>query len=213
MTQTALRSREGKRINIYKTRPSLSYLSYIAPSSYSHFYYCISTSHSCTMSDNRFKHSDPISIPSSGAGHHRSRSVSFSTASSDDESNSPPLQTPSSSVPAPHIVTAHSPSTSPILSYFFQPQKNHSQVNSHSPTSMFGSMGRGFSARPHEQAILEEDEHEPSLVRHARRLSTSAGWTGGSRFNASAEQTERGAGLLRRLSLGNALVRVCPIHL
>ena len=165
------------------------------------------------MSDNRFKHSDPISIPSSGAGHHRSRSVSFSTASSDDESNSPPLQTPSSSVPAPHIVTAHSPSTSPILSYFFQPQKNHSQVNSHSPTSMFGSMGRGFSARPHEQAILEEDEHEPSLVRHARRLSTSAGWTGGSRFNASTEQTERGAGLLRRLSLGNALVRVCPVHL
>ena len=62
----------------------------------------------------RIRHSEPISIPASG-NHHRARSASYS--SDDDDSNSPPLQTPTSTAPPPRVAT--SPSTSPILSYFF----------------------------------------------------------------------------------------------
>ncbi|OCB90080.1 hypothetical protein A7U60_g2744 [Sanghuangporus baumii] len=160
------------------------------------------------MSD-KIKHSQPINIPNNNHSHSRSRSASYS-ASSDDDSNSPPLRTPPSSVPAPRVNTAYSPSTSPILSYFF-----HSPAKvPPSPTAGFTSFGRGISARPQEQPIMEEDEDTQSpLARHARRMSTSAGWTPAtSRFNPvpPADHAERGAGLLRRLSLGGAFVRVCP---
>ncbi|EJD06865.1 uncharacterized protein FOMMEDRAFT_144731 [Fomitiporia mediterranea MF3/22] len=165
------------------------------------------------MSD-RIKHSQPISIPNSGVHHHsRARSASYS-GSSDDDSNSPPLQTPTSAVPPPRVGTAQSPSTSPILSYFFQAPNKVASVIPQSPTAGFGSIGRGFPAKPQEQPIMEEDEeHESSIVRHARRMSTSAGWAPAApRFNAptTAEQVERGAGLLRRLSLGSAFIRPQP---
>ncbi|KAL5486101.1 hypothetical protein ACEPAI_7145 [Sanghuangporus weigelae] len=160
------------------------------------------------MSD-KIKHSQPINIPNNNHSHSRSRSASYS-ASSDDDSNSPPLRTPPSSVPAPRVNTAYSPSTSPILSYFF-----HSPAKvPPSPTAGFTSFGRGISARPQEQPIMEEDEDSQSpLVRHARRMSTSAGWTPAApRFNPvpPADHAERGAGLLRRLSLGGAFVRPQP---
>lgn len=163
------------------------------------------------MSD-RIKHSEPISIPNNNHHHSRGRSASFS-ASSDDESNSPPLQTPSSSLPPPRVSTAHSPSTSPILSYFFQTPGKTAPVVPPSPTTAFGSFGRRFPPRAPEQPIVEEDEeHESALSQHMRRMSTSAGWgPAAPRFQPTSpsEQTERGAGLLRRLSLGAAFARVC----
>ena len=169
------------------------------------------------MSD-RIQHSDPISIP---ANHHRNRSASFS--SDDDDNNSPPLQTPSYQGPVPRVANAQSPSTSPILSYFFHsPSKSLPSGLPPSPTTTFGTLGRGFSAKaPQEKPILEEDEdrgyvNETPLMRHARRMSTSATWAIPPRpsFNPTMptnEQSERGAGLLRRLSLGSALVRVSPL--
>ena len=173
----------------------------------------IASLHSTTMSD-RIKHSEPISIPNSHS-HSRTRSASFSASSSDDDGYSPPLRTPTSTIPPPRVSTSHSPSTSPILSYFFQSPGKVSSVLPQSPTGGFASIGRGFSAKaPQEQPILEEDEDtEPAIVRHARRMSTSAGWAPAAapRFKPAptSDQTERGAGLLRRLSLGGALVRVC----
>ena len=168
--------------------------------------------HPAIMSD-KIKHSQPINIPNSNhSAHGRSRSASYS-ASSDDDSNSPPLQTPSSSVPPPRVSTAYSPSTSPILSYFFQSPAKAAPVVPPSPTSAFGSFGRAVSARPQQQPIVEEEEdRETPLARHARRMSTSAGWVPPApRFNpAPTDQNDRGAGLLRRLSLGGAFVRVCP---
>lgn len=75
-----------------------------------------------------------------------------------------------------------------------------------------------MSARPAEPPIDEDNEGtaDSSIMRHARRMSASAsaaGWpTAAPRFGQAAthEQHERGQALLRRLSLGSALVRVRP---
>ncbi|KAI5122916.1 hypothetical protein M0805_007594 [Coniferiporia weirii] len=168
------------------------------------------------MSD-KIKHSEPISIPNNQHSHSRARSVSFSpSSSSEDESNSPPLRTPTSPGPQPRVNTTAqpklSPSTSPLLSYFLSsPPKGGAPQ---SPSTGFNSLGRGFASKPQEPIIEEGGEDESPIVRHARRMSTSAGWPPGApRFNAgttpatTSEHHERGASLLRRLSLGSALVR------
>lgn len=185
------------------------------------------------MSDNNVKHSKPISIPT------HSRRPSSLSSSSEDEGNSPPLQTPTSPGPSPHVRTAQGPvspstSTSPILSYFFSsPPKSASAAGGvpTSPTVPFGSLGRQFPFGPRASAepatVMEEDEDaaEPAIVKHARRLSSTAwppsgpasrfggGGVGATNGNTgpppTAEQQERGAGIFRRLSLGGALARVC----
>ncbi|TDL25718.1 hypothetical protein BD410DRAFT_813440 [Rickenella mellea] len=148
------------------------------------------------MSDDRIKHTKPISIPATSF-HNRPRSASMSSQSD----NSPPLQTPVSANTPPKVST--SPTSSPILSYFFAA----------SPT-------KTTLATPFTRPRTEDDTEHP-LAAHARRMSTS--WASNNpRFsqtlkaNPTAPQPvteaaqERGAGLLRRLSLSSALARAPP---
>ncbi|EGN98805.1 hypothetical protein SERLA73DRAFT_160461 [Serpula lacrymans var. lacrymans S7.3] len=131
------------------------------------------------------KHSEPIPI---GSHHARYRSASMSSASSGSPGSPPQLQTPLNVNP-PRIPTA-SPSSSPILSYFMTQSPNKG-----SATFPFK---RGFAASP---VFEEEVQDEFPITSHARRASTAG------RFipqSAPDAQQDRGAGLLRRLSLGGA---------
>ncbi|KAG1804705.1 uncharacterized protein HD556DRAFT_472282 [Suillus plorans] len=135
--------------------------------------------------DDSVKHSQPIPM----ATHHwRHRSMSVSSESS-TLPGSPPTPL---SLNSPHVPVA-SPSSSPILSFLSQ------SPTSKSPSSV---PYRGFGGQP----SFDEDalDELPASV-HSRW----AGATG--RFAptppAPEAQTDRGAGLLRRLSLGSALAK------
>ncbi|KAG1725381.1 hypothetical protein EDB19DRAFT_1756256 [Suillus lakei] len=138
--------------------------------------------------DDSVKHSQPIPI----ATHHwRHRSMSVSSESSTLPGSPPQVQTPLS-VNSPRVPVA-SPSSSPILSFLSQ------SPTSKSPSSV---PYRGFGSQP----SFDEDalDELPATV-HAR-------WAGASgRFApappAPEAQHDRGAGLLRRLSLGSALAK------
>ncbi|KAG1857959.1 hypothetical protein C8R48DRAFT_674492 [Suillus tomentosus] len=138
--------------------------------------------------DDSVKHSQPIPM----ATHHwRHRSMSVSSESSTLPGSPPQLQTPLS-LNSPHVPVA-SPSSSPILSFLSQ------SPTSKSPSSV---PYRGFGSQP----SFDDDalDELPASV-HSRW----AGTTG--RFApappAPEAQTDRGAGLLRRLSLGSALAK------
>ncbi|KLO09732.1 hypothetical protein SCHPADRAFT_550705 [Schizopora paradoxa] len=108
---------------------------------------------------------------------------------------------------------------SPILSYFFPlPTKQSAAVQV--PTSPLDSLSKAFVTDAPEGMSYPNDI-EPPLVRHARRLSSTWSQSSGAavRFSAAAAATgsaavsgvatggedDRGARLLRRLSLGTAL--------
>jgi hypothetical protein len=111
-------------------------------------------------------------------------------------------QTPLNNITPPRMIPSNiSPTNSPILSYFM--------AQSPTKTATF-PFNRKFPGRP---PVFEEDETdtEVPVAAHARRASTA---TAG-RFSQQQQQTpvmpdsqqNRGTGLLRRLSLSNALVK------
>ncbi|THG98728.1 hypothetical protein EW026_g3495 [Hermanssonia centrifuga] len=148
--------------------------------------------------DNDHSKPIPITIP-------RGRAHSVSESSSSDDSGSPsspisPLQSPLTST-QPRVAPI-SPGSTPILNYFLSQSPKTQGVGTF-------PFRRGFAP-----AVFEEDS-EPDLIaptKHARRASTAA-WPGADRFNPQPQpqappvQTDRAAGLLRRLSLGGAALR------
>ncbi|KAG2348049.1 hypothetical protein BDR05DRAFT_980964 [Suillus weaverae] len=138
--------------------------------------------------DNSVKHSQPIPMTTH---HWRHRSMSVSSESSTLPGSPPQVQTPLS-LNSPRVPVT-SPSSSPILSFLSQ------SPTSKSPSSL---PYRGFGAQPSfDEDVLDE---LPATV-HARLTGTSG------RFApappAPEAQHDRGAGLLRRLSLGSALAK------
>ncbi|KAJ8595199.1 hypothetical protein M405DRAFT_871901 [Rhizopogon salebrosus TDB-379] len=136
------------------------------------------------------KHSQPIPM---GTHHWRHRSASLSSDSTSTLPGSPPqVQTPLS--PNSPRVPVASPSSSPILSILSQ------SPTAKSPSSL---PYRGFGSQP----VFEEDPSEelPATV-HARRSGTTGRFVTAPTI-APDSQLDRGAGLLRRLSLGSALAK------
>ncbi|KAF6754446.1 hypothetical protein DFP72DRAFT_771036, partial [Ephemerocybe angulata] len=138
--------------------------------------------------------SNPIPI---GPARGRNRSVSVSSASSGSASSTTSdLPTPPSSMG--QRITIPSPSNSPILSYFM------AQSPTKSPASTF-PLRRAFGTAP----VFETDEtteREIPVAAHARRASV----TTANRFSGQVQpgpvpeaMNDRGAGLLRRLSLSS----------
>ncbi|KIY62403.1 hypothetical protein CYLTODRAFT_178039 [Cylindrobasidium torrendii FP15055 ss-10] len=137
--------------------------------------------------------SQPIPINTTRVG--RGRSFSVSSASSGSTS-SPEIQTPVSSASNSVRIGPHSPGTSPIFNYFFNqqtPTKTASQAS-----YPFKKMGP--------PPVFEEKETTFAAHHHARRASASfAGrYVGQPQASTSPEANyDGGAGLLRRLSIGN----------
>jgi len=138
--------------------------------------------------DDSVKHSQPIPITTH---HWRHRSTSLSSDSSTMPGSPPQVQTPLSPH-SPSRVPVASPSSSPILSFLSQ------SPTAKSPSSL---PYRGFGGQP----VFEEDTPEelPATV-HARRSGTTGRFVAAP-LVAPESQFDRGAGLLRRLSLGSAL--------
>ncbi|KAJ7471549.1 hypothetical protein B0H11DRAFT_1677506, partial [Mycena galericulata] len=146
--------------------------------------------------------SKPIPIAPSPFPRVRPRSLSVSSSESSGSASSPTeIPTPMSASAASPRVNIASPGTSPILSYFL----------AQSPTKTPGTFPfRKFGPAP----VFEEDEadtKEVPAVSHARRASTAVA----GRFAQPQTQnpalpdahSERGQGLLRRLSLStNAFI-------
>ncbi|KAH8987140.1 hypothetical protein EDB86DRAFT_2952315 [Lactarius hatsudake] len=144
---------------------------------------------------NDFNHAVPIPILASP---HRRRP---STASSDGSPTSPPaLQTP---ISYPTNLAPSSPTSSPIFSYF---------MSSPPKTSASFPYRRlpGFGAPP----VFEDDDGQEIEVRGAHhQRSATTGWVGNGRAASQRAapaapvieaQEARGAGVLRRLSLGGS---------
>ncbi|EJD49545.1 hypothetical protein AURDEDRAFT_112421 [Auricularia subglabra TFB-10046 SS5] len=140
-----------------------------------------------SSASNTSPQSQPISID-----RRRQRSASESSV---DSAFSDAAATPAASADGspPRVKVQTSPSTSPVLSYFFP-----ASPIAKSPIASF------VKANP----VLEDDETETVLPAsaHARRLSNT--WTTGARPGlANGNGDDRSAGLLRRLSLGSAFGR------
>ena len=180
--------------------------------------YTIYTDFTMSSNDNRLPRSLPIPI-----GHARSRSGSDSDSSSSDSgsvSPASPVQTPASGA-LPRVAPI-SPSTSPILSYFLSNQSPKSPPNATFPfrRGMAGPpLFEGtLCTRPSQEnpelirPIEDETEADRPIPRHGRRASAAA-WPGHDRFPPVApvpnDKQERAAGLLRRLSLGGNMAKVC----
>ncbi|KAF9466594.1 hypothetical protein BDZ94DRAFT_1251310 [Collybia nuda] len=146
------------------------------------------------MSSNNFnrehKPSDPIAINTSAR---RGRSASVSSGSS-SATSSPELQTPASTSSSQRI-SIPSPGSSPILSYFLA----QSPTNK-TPASATFPFNRKFGPPP----VFEEEEEVPAAL-HARRASTvvAGRFTQPLTAPLPESQSDRGTGLLRRLSLSN----------
>jgi len=143
-----------------------------------------------TNSNGRARPSSPIPIATSNRNG-RGRSASVSSGSSGSMSPASELPTPLSGL-SPRI-SIPSPGTSPILSYFL----------AQSPTKSQTLPFRKFGATP----VFEEDEGNkpiPPAAHHARRASMTVADRFGQPNTTPAlpdSHVERGAGLLRRLSL------------
>ncbi|KAF8734651.1 hypothetical protein AX14_003201 [Amanita brunnescens Koide BX004] len=137
-------------------------------------------------------HSDPIPIASRFG---RGRSASVSSASS-GSSSAFDIPTPMSSSTNSQHAGIPSPSGSPILSYFL----------AQSPTKAHAFPFKRSFAPP---TVLEDEEADKNLpvVSHMRRASMNvAGRFGQPQSNGPIpdSQMDRGAGFLRRLSLGGS---------
>ncbi|KAG6902838.1 hypothetical protein C0995_010723 [Termitomyces sp. Mi166 len=173
-------------------------------------------SSSNTNSSDSVKHSDPIAINTSAR---RGRSVSVSSGSTSSEGSPPDLRTPAS---ASHRSSLPSSGTSPILSYFL------AQSPTKSPASSTFPFNRKFGPPPVFEGNLvgvitdylpelyttEDEEPEVPVAAHARRTTRAVA----DRFSQPQSnpipdpQLERGAGLLRRLSLSNGAFAKPPVH-
>ncbi|KAF7336902.1 hypothetical protein MVEN_02126500 [Mycena venus] len=142
--------------------------------------------------------SKPIPIMPSAFPRGRPRSLSVSSGESSGSASSPgEVQTPLSTSAASPRINA-SPGTSPILSYFL----------AQSPTKTPGTFPfRKFGAPP----VFEEEEAEQKdlpAVSHARRASTAVAGRFAQTPNTAIPEahSERGQGLLRRLSLSTGFM-------
>ncbi|KAJ3996856.1 hypothetical protein F5050DRAFT_1570649 [Lentinula boryana] len=151
------------------------------------------------LTDGSARRSSPIPI-----ANRRGRSGSVSSGSSSSLSPASELPTPLSGL-SPRI-TVPSPGSSPILSYFLAQSPTKTQTSATLPFRKFGPA-----------PVFEKDEEQPisPAAHHARRASLTVA----DRFNQPNGtavlpdyHVERGAGLLRRLSLSTgapAFSKVC----
>jgi hypothetical protein len=176
---------------------------------------------------NDFKHAAPIPILSSP--HRRRPSISSSDGS---PTSPPPLQTPNSY--HPNSLTPSSPTSSSFLSYFTSTSPKSSTSFPYRRPPGIGAPpvfeGRSQSGPPIDRPTdgldrpFADDEGQEIEVRntsHHQRRATTA-WTGTGRTASSQrgapaapvieEQHARGAGVLRRLSLGGGLNSVRAFH-
>ena len=147
-------------------------------------------------------HSEPIPIGGSFRNRNRQRSASLSSGSSITSSGSdlPPSPVNSPNGTSPRIGLP-SPGTSPILSYFL--------AQSPTKTSATGAslpFRSNFASNP---VFEEEETPEIPVAKHARRASTigAAGRFSNGGMNAAtpaSPSSDKGSGLLRRLSLSSA---------
>ena len=176
--------------------------------------------HSFAMDSNRTDktpHSKPISINTTGGHHHRHRSASVSSDSSDG-SPSDPIRTPVTANP-PKVTTV-SPSTSPFFSYIMGQQPaaktfpfRRSTVDSISGTSPVFDDGRlliRVFKYPHIDTQTDDPQETAPSHKIHRRATTS--WTAANPpqpMNPLAgDRHERASGLLRRLSLSTSFSKV-----
>lgn len=164
--------------------------------------------------DDSVKHSQPIPM---GTHHWRHRSASLSSDSTSTLPGSPPQVRTPLSPNSPRVPVA-SPSSSPILSILSQ------SPTAKSPSSL---PYRGFGAQPVFEgrfpsrllyfsrwlipAVTEDPSEELPATVHARRSGTTGRFVTAPTI-APDSQLDRGAGLLRRLSLGSALAKVLLFH-
>ena len=169
-------------------------------------------------------HSKPISINTTGGHHHRHRSASVSSDSSDG-SPSDPIRTPLSANP-PKVTTV-SPSTSPFFSYIMGQQSpaktfpfRRSTVDSISGTSPVFDDGRSLiqtSKYPHVNIQADDpQESSPASLRKIHRRATTS-WTAAGPPQPvnplTGDRHERASGLLRRLSLSTSFSKVCNLEI
>ena len=177
------------------------------------------------MNNNRTdknQRSSPIFINTTAGHHHRQRSGSVSSDSSDG-SPSDPIQTPISQN-APKV-TAVSPSTSPFFSYIMGQQPGAAKTfpfRRGTVSDAIGSTGTVFDdgrspihtyKYPHTDAQIDDTQESgsPPLRKVHRRATTS--WTTPAPPQPAAnpiagDRQERASGLLRRLSLSTSFSRV-----
>jgi len=167
----------------------------------------------------KIQRSKPISINTTAGHHHRHRSASVSSDSSDG-SPSDPIHTPLNANP-PKVTTV-SPPASPFLSYIMgqQPGATKTFPFRRGTVDSIGSTGPVFddgrspihnSKYPH--ADVQTDDTQDSgaapLRKIHRRATTS--WTTPSPpqpiNQLAGDRQERASGLLRRLSLSTSRVR------
>lgn len=173
------------------------------------------------------KHSRPIPINTGYGTRRRSVSVSSSSDSSSSPTSPPQPPTPLSNSSPPRMVPTNlSPSSSPILSYFMSQSPTKTPPTTFPFTRKFGGpppVFEGLLLRTklcsvdltHQSLPEEEAAEELPAVAHARRASTAG------RFGPQATappampdpHCERGASVLRRLSLGNAFSRVSTLYI
>jgi len=164
--------------------------------------------------------STPISINTTGGYHHRYRSASVSSDSSDG-SPSDPIQTPLSSNP-PKVATV-SPSTSPFLSYIMGQQTGPAKTFPfrRGTVDSIGSTGTVFDdgrlstqtpESPHANAPTDDtQEPNPAPLHKVHRRATTS-WTATTPSQPmnplAGDRQDRASGLLRRLSLSTSFSRV-----
>ncbi|KAF8825270.1 hypothetical protein F5879DRAFT_926020 [Lentinula edodes] len=151
-------------------------------------------SNKSSSTDGSIRRSSPIPIVNP-AFNRRGRSASVSSGSSSSMSPTSELTTPLSGL-SPRI-TVPSPGSSPILSYFLAQSPTKTQTSATLPFRKFGPA-----------PVFEEDESNqqsmPPAAHHARRASMTVADRFSQPNNTSGlpeSHVERGAGLLRRLSL------------
>ena len=162
-------------------------------------------------------HSKPMPINTTGGHHHRYRSASVSSDSSDG-SPSDPIHTPLTANPPKVTTVSPSTSTSPFFSYIMGQQPTAKTLPFRRGTvDSIGSIGPVFddgrswtknSGCPHANVPLDDTQEPCSapLRKIHRRATTS--WTAASPpqpMNPLAgDRHERASGLLRRLSLSTS---------
>jgi len=175
------------------------------------------------MSSNRpdkISHSKPISINTTAGHHHRHRSASVSSDSSDG-SPSDPIRTPLNSNP-PKVATV-SPPTSPLFSYIMGQQPGAAKtfpfrrgtVDSISNTGPVFDDGLSSTQTykfPHANVQVDDvQEPNPASYRKVHRRATTS-WTPANPPQPvnplPGDRQERASGLLRRLSLSTSFSRV-----
>lgn len=175
--------------------------------------------HSLTMENKRtdkIQRSSPISINTTAGHHHRHRSASVSSDSSDG-SPSDPIRTPLNANP-PKVATV-SPPTSPFFSHIMGQQSGvpktfpfrRATVESIGPVFDDGRSPIHNSKYPHTDVQTDDiqDSGAAPLRKIHRRATTS--WTTPSPpqpiNQLAGDRQERASGLLRRLSLSTSRVR------